>query len=409
MGRATRWVKGLLGMKKDRDKERDDVATLISSDKKEKKRWSFSKSGKGDAPVTLSGNMKDAAWLRSYLSETERQQNKHAIAVAAATAAAADAAVAAAQTAVAVVRFTSHGRGTMFDGGKEKWAAVKIQTVFRGYLARKARRALKGLVKLQAVARGYIVRKQATETLHGMQALVRAQNSVRSQHARRWLNKDNRFSEHRPRKSLEKFDDMRCEFHSKRLSTSYDMTAFDESPKIVEIDTYKSRSRSRRINVALSECGEELPYQAISTPLPCPTPARISIPECINYQDFEGYVTGEEFKFSTACSTPRFANSARCITPATPAKSICGDAYFKPYMTLPNYMANTQSFKAKLRSHSAPKQRPDPGSKKRLSLSAIMASRKSVSSVRMQRSCTKADEDLASAELVSDEDCSYQK
>lgn len=134
MGRATRWLKGLLGMKKDRDKERDDVATPISSDKKEKKRWSFSKSGKDDAPATLSGNMKDAAWLSSYLSETEREQNKHAIAVAAATAAAADAAVAAAQAAVAVVRLTSHGRGTMLGGGKEKWAAVKIQTVFRGYL-----------------------------------------------------------------------------------------------------------------------------------------------------------------------------------------------------------------------------------------------------------------------------------
>ncbi|KAJ6704295.1 IQ-DOMAIN 5-RELATED, partial [Salix viminalis] len=129
MGRATRWVKGLLGMKKDRDKERDHAAALISSDKKEKKRWSFTKSGKDDAPATLSGSMKDAAWLRSYLSETERQQSKHAIAVAAATAAAADAAVAAAaQAAVAVVRLTSHGRGTMFDGGKEKWAAVKIQT-----------------------------------------------------------------------------------------------------------------------------------------------------------------------------------------------------------------------------------------------------------------------------------------
>ncbi|KAL3598375.1 hypothetical protein D5086_006293 [Populus alba] len=94
--------------------------------------------------------------------------------VAAATAAAADAAVAAAQAAVAVVRLTSHGRGTMFGGGKEKWAAVKIQTVFRGYLLlqnffhgpEKALRALKGLVKLQAVVRGYLVRKRAAATLH---------------------------------------------------------------------------------------------------------------------------------------------------------------------------------------------------------------------------------------------------
>jgi len=202
---------------------------------------------------------------------------------------------------------------------------------------------------------------------------------------------------------------MRSEFHSKRLSTSYDTTVFDESPKIVEIDTYKPRSRSRRINIALSECGEELPYQAISSPLPCPTPARISIPECKHYQDLEWYFTGEECRFSTAHSTPRFANSARCNAPATPARSICGDAYFKPYSNFHNYMANTQSFKAKLRSHSAPKQRPDPGSKKRLSLNEIMASRNSISGVRMQRSCTKVDEDLVIEELVSEEGRSYPK
>jgi myosin heavy subunit len=68
--------------------------------------------------------------------------------------------------------------------------------------ARKALRALKGLVKLQAVVRGYLVRKRATATLHSMQALIRAQNAIRSQRARRSFNKENRFSEHRPRKAI---------------------------------------------------------------------------------------------------------------------------------------------------------------------------------------------------------------
>ncbi|XP_057977439.1 protein IQ-domain 26-like [Malania oleifera] len=396
MGRATRWLRGLLGMKK----EKDHADNSSAADRKEKKRWSFAKSGKdsgqlGQIPVNLPAG--DTSWLRSYISETENEQNKHAIAVAAATAAAADAAVAAAQAAVAVVRLTSHGRGTLFGGGRERWAAVKIQTVFRGYLARKAHRALKGLVKLQALVRGYLVRKRATATLHSMQALIRAQAAVRSQRARRSINKDHYFQpEIRRRKSIERFDGTRSEFHSKRLSTSLEapMNAFDESPKIVEIDTFKPRSRSRRIYSSNSECGEDSPYPTLSSPLPCPIPARLSTPECQNLHDLEWNFTGNEYGFATAQSTPRFAKSGSSNAPVTPAKSVCADSFFRPYSNFPNYMANTQSFRAKLRSQSAPKQRPEAGPMKRLSLNEIMASRNSISGVRMQRSCSQIQEAL---------------
>ena len=129
MGKATRWLKGLLGMKREKDHIENSGSPVTH--KKEKKRWSFAKAGKD----TQNGvTAPDSAWLRSYISETEKEQNKHAIAVAAASAAAADAAMAAAQAAAAVVRLTSQGRGTLFSGGRERWAAVKIQTVFRGYL-----------------------------------------------------------------------------------------------------------------------------------------------------------------------------------------------------------------------------------------------------------------------------------
>ncbi|KAI7757093.1 hypothetical protein M8C21_034047 [Ambrosia artemisiifolia] len=108
------------------------------------------------------------------LSQVGEDRN-HAIAVAVATAAAAEAAVAAAQAAAKVVRLAGYNRHS-----KEERAAILIQSYYRGYLARRALRALKGLVRLQALVRGHNVRKQAQMTMRCMQALVRVQARVRA-------------------------------------------------------------------------------------------------------------------------------------------------------------------------------------------------------------------------------------
>lgn len=116
------------------------------------------------------------------LTEAENEQSKHAYSVALATAVAAEAAVAAAQAAAEVVRLTTvaHYSGK----SKEEIAAIRIQTAFRGYLARRALRALRGLVRLKSLIQGQSVKRQATATLRAMQTLARVQSQIRARRIR---------------------------------------------------------------------------------------------------------------------------------------------------------------------------------------------------------------------------------
>ncbi|KAG0484640.1 hypothetical protein HPP92_008530 [Vanilla planifolia] len=375
MGWATRWLRSLLGGRKESREHKHTTSSVATGphDRRDKRRWSF-KSGRDSScsavPIPAPNRADDIAWLRALYAETETEQSKHAIAVAAATAAAADAAVAAAQAAVAVVRLTNHGRGIIFGSVHERLAAVKIQTAFRGYLAKKALRALKALVKLQALVRGYLVRKQAEATLHSMQSLIRAQETVRTQRSRALR-----------RGSLERREETRSNhappFHSGRLSGNIEnqSSGFDWSPKTVEIDTFypKSKSSRRMSPSALDTSGDES--------FPCHFPGRIPIPEIDKCRCS-----------STAQSTPRYMSSGTAIAPPTPAKSpYGGDAIFRRLLNTidcPSYMSSTSSFEAKLRSQSAPKQRPEPsGTRKRVPLSEVVIeqSRSSLSGVGRQK------------------------
>ncbi|XP_057463695.1 protein IQ-DOMAIN 31-like isoform X2 [Actinidia eriantha] len=63
-------------------------------------------------------------------------------------------------------------------------AATKAQAAFRGYLARRAFRALKGIIRLQALIRGHLVRRQAVATLRCMHAIVKFQALIRGRQVR---------------------------------------------------------------------------------------------------------------------------------------------------------------------------------------------------------------------------------
>ncbi|PPR89851.1 hypothetical protein GOBAR_AA30827 [Gossypium barbadense] len=67
---------------------------------------------------------------------------------------------------------------------KHEQSATLVQAAFRGYLARRAFWALKGIIRLQALIRGHLVRRQAISTLCCMMGIVKLQARVRGQMVR---------------------------------------------------------------------------------------------------------------------------------------------------------------------------------------------------------------------------------
>ncbi|XP_018444646.1 protein IQ-DOMAIN 12 isoform X1 [Raphanus sativus] len=109
------------------------------------------------------------------LNKATEDQRKHAMNVAIATAAAAEAAVAAAKAAAEVVRMAENAFTSQHFVKKSSdtnLAAIKIQSAFRAYLARKALRALKALVRLQAIVRGRAVRRKVSSNKASTSSLI---------------------------------------------------------------------------------------------------------------------------------------------------------------------------------------------------------------------------------------------
>ncbi|KAL5807245.1 hypothetical protein ACOSQ4_029978 [Xanthoceras sorbifolium] len=116
------------------------------------------------------------------VSEAENEQRNLTATVAATTAVPVQDPVAASQTVKEVVQITTN---TRFQGkSKEEIAAIRIQTAFRGYMARRALRALRGLVRLKSLMEGAVVKRQASNTLRCMQTLSRVQSQIRSRRIR---------------------------------------------------------------------------------------------------------------------------------------------------------------------------------------------------------------------------------
>ncbi|KAJ1263718.1 hypothetical protein BS78_09G207500 [Paspalum vaginatum] len=219
---------------------------------------------------------------------------------------------------------------------REVDAAVVIQKAFRGYLARKALRALKSLVKLQALVRGYLVRKQAATTLRRLQALMRLQAKTAA----------SRKSTEQQERIVARVKPLALPVvHRRRLSDGGD-TGLDRSPKIVEMDTCHFRCRSSRIT---SRYAADRPAGASSPLLFFHKPA--------------SRLQGQELELeppppphpNTTHNTPRlgaFLGYLGSPAKAGPRAATCRDAGSSP-----RYMADTASSVARTRCQSAPRQR----------------------------------------------------
>ncbi|PHU23000.1 hypothetical protein BC332_08107 [Capsicum chinense] len=412
MGKATRWLRSLLRSKK---------SPTESSPAKANDVRGLGKSSKGSGR-----NIVEDPPASPYVEALDA--NKHAIAVAAATAAVAEAALAAAQAAAEVVRLTSGKRsasaytyGTTVDCRRE-WAAVKIQSAFRAYLARRALRALKGLVKLQALVRGRIVRKQSADMLRRMQAMARIQARAS---ANRNVTSDPSHSSIRasqfehpgiatPRKYDPQQYSFNCKYHGPNLKKSCSKLKPHESfgqdrshlasqwihhwmeecarngygdaslkkgggdhdestDKILEIDTWKPRlnpkpSEKKSHNSHYSSWNDNAhgtrTVNSISKhlanhmkPNPSISSGEVSSLRSLAFcQDTDQPVVWTVEHSPGVHSTLSRPGSSSRRGPS-PSRSECSRSLFGDYPGHPNYMSNTESYLAKLRSHSAPRQR----------------------------------------------------
>ncbi|KAL8170641.1 hypothetical protein V2J09_022445 [Rumex salicifolius] len=432
MGKATRWLKGLLqglkGYNSTSATRPEDSRTRPPP--KEKRRWSFVKSYRDKSSSFSNPKPRRPDDSDQFPSATRLQAssdgpddaNKHAIVVAAASAAAAEAAVAAAQAAAAVVRLTTSGRRVTppsahvsAGADRKSWAALVIQSQFRGYLARRALKALKGLVKLQALVRGHIMRKKTAETMRCIQAMLRAQARARSVLSYDSPTSSGKSSQiNHPEPPTPEKSELTSHFRNTKtnqsgmqkgncsrtahrvpvlpvkgyVSTAWSGPQLGESmwdatrgrhtqyhregyyirpDKILEIDTGRPPPQFGRFG---SNRGLEF-YSGQLTQSFTPTTSKeeTTAPSPGSYEiQSSGHAFTQEDDddgaFCTAENSPRFYLGRRRKQGGggglhTPTKSdASATSCFSGYSDCPSYMAYTESSKAKMRSMSAPRQRP---------------------------------------------------
>lgn len=271
------------------------------------------------------------------------------------------------------------------DDKAQAAAAVRIQAAFRAYLARKALCALKGIVKLQALARGELVRREATATLRCMQAMLKLQGRARTQ---RILMAGQGRPHQNHRKSTQESRTSRHQFLEVEEPKETTMTMSRSSySNHTQLEGYGEPGLSSTPYCPTNYTSQHLEY---ITPHSRVSPAA-SVLTNMSPRAYSGYF-GDYF--TTAQSSPKCHSVvSRPDVTKLPFSmhrpdSAGSSMSLHHHNFFPNYMANTESSRAKARSQSTPKQRPADMNAEKLAMSRRQSveGRNIPRVIRMQRS-----------------------
>lgn len=346
MGKASKWIRNLLmGKREDKAKETGpsvpaETCTstslrtmVVTTTPKVRRRWSFKSSTK--ASSHKSTRSFDSIFMpKQALMESETQQNQ-----------------------AIPPRLNAHA------------AATKIQAAYRSYLARRALRALRGLVKLQALARGYLVRKQMNTVLRSINAVMAIQ--VRARIHRIQMVEEppvmvrRRKSYAEPSASVRQVGKGISENTADGSSFATSGSLRSGSGRVYHVPAERVEYGSRmycsgRLSLSQRE------YQLKTSP----TPSTLSFTDSSS-TTYDGQLEEFSLKMSRRNSR-RYSASLENKHPFIIPSSQYQDYIPSNSTMVPKYMTNTKSSKAKTRSHSEPRQRPKLGTKQKSKRSSSM-------------------------------------
>ncbi|MCE3050513.1 hypothetical protein HAX54_047407 [Datura stramonium] len=346
MGKANKWIRNFLmmmGKKEEREKkeeksiERTGTPTAsCQSTPKVKRRWSFKKSSSMERNNHKSNRSFDLKFnhrlnTQSSMLEFDILEKHHK---------------------ANLTEKGAIGQKTYITGRIKDAAATRIQAAFRSYLARKALRALRSLVRLQALVRGHLVRKQTAVMVRGMHSLMVIQLRARVQRVQ-MAEEAHTLNSRKSQKVSSENNQLTRVCSIEKMDVS-----IQEKGRVHKKNSTKNKSSGKENGLSTSESHRlsvSRSHQILQT---CPSPSTLSHMSTISYnrhiEDFSFNAPEKGFEHCSHVSTT--------ISPKTPfsmAHSENPNSIFSSATLALTYMYNTESSRAKARSHSEPRQRPN--------------------------------------------------